>query len=173
MDEISCKLLEKDYLVECLDFSQYEKYETLIFDIYKNLYEDSSISYEGVQVKMKHYPPDYGVKTGFYHMICENYDHTGNEDDRKPNFRRCERIKWAKAFIEWCSCNCDKIWIWENERHGKKNILIYCPEQNYLVVLAKRNGYYLLTTAYVVEYHNAKKDLIKEYENYKTNNASL
>lgn len=121
---------------------------------------------------MKHYPPDLGIKTGFYHMICENYDHTGNEEDRKPNFHRCERIQWARQFIEWCSQNCTEIWIWENERHNKRNVLLYCPEQNYLVVLAKRKGYFLLTTAYEVEYPNAKRDLIKEYNAYKTNNAS-
>lgn len=167
-----CKLDDNEYIIECKDYSRYNEYEDKLFEIYRNLYEKGGLYYSGNEVKMKHYPPDYGIKTGFYHMICENYNHTDDENDRKPNFRRCERIMWAKQFIEWCSQNCEKIWIWENERHNKKNVLIYCPEQNYLVVLAKRKGYYMLTTAYVVEYSNARRDLIKEYNNYKTNNAS-
>ena len=167
-----CKIDNSQYLVECDDLSKYKEYEDKLFDIYRKIYEEGQLKYHDIEVRMKHYPPDYGVKTGFYHMICENYNHTGNEDDRKPNFHRCKRIKWAKQFIEWCSQNCDKIWIWENERHNKKNILIYCPEKEYLAVLAKRNGYYLLTTAYVVEYANARKDLEKEYNAYKTNDAS-
>ena len=169
----TCRLLDDQFLIECKDYSKYAEYENRIFEIYNKLYELGTIKYLNVLVRMKHYPPDYGVRTGFYHMICENYDHTGDEKDRKPNFRRCERIKWAKEFIEWCSSNCDKIWVWENERHNKKNVLIYCPEENYLVVLAKRKNYYLLTTAYVVEHAHARHDLIKEYNAYKTNNASL
>lgn len=168
-----CKLENSEYFIECEDYARYKEYEDKLFEIYRNLYEEGELSYFGNEVKMKHYPPDYGIKTGFYHMICENYNHTDDENDRKPNFRRCERIMWAKQFIEWCSHNCEKIWIWENERHNKKNVLIYCHEQNYLVVLAKRNGYYLLTTAYVVEYSNARRDLVNEYNRYITNNASL
>ena len=167
-----CRLEDKTFLFECNDYSKYKEYEDCLFDIFKNLYEMGTLNYNGIEVKMKHYPPDYSEKTGFYHMICENYNHTGDENDRQPNFRRCERIKWPKEFIEWCSKSCSRIWIWENERHGKVNTLLYCPEQNYLVVLGKRNGYYLLTTAYVVEYDHAKRDLIKEYEAYKTNNTS-
>ncbi|HBZ02646.1 MAG TPA: hypothetical protein DEO83_02385 [Lachnospiraceae bacterium] len=171
MQDNYCKLNKTEYFTECVDYSHYAEYEDSLFNIYKCLYESNSLTYEGKEVKMKHYPPDYGERTGFYHMICENYNHTGDENDRNPNFRRCERIKWPKEFIEWCSNSCDRIWIWENERHNKKNILMYCQDQNYLVVLAKRNGYYLLTTAYVVQYENARRDLIREYKKYKTNNA--
>ena len=172
METNNCRLNGEDYIFKCYNLADYAEYERSIFEIFKSLYENGEIKYNGLEVRMKHYPPDYGETTGFYHMICENYNHTGDESDRMPNLQRCERIKWPKEMIEWCATNCNSIWVWENERHKKKNVLIYCPEENYLVVLAKRNEYYLLTTAYVVEYENAKRDLIKEYNAYKTNNAS-
>lgn len=168
---MQCKLGGDESLLICEDYSKYHKYEDKLFEIYREIYENAILYYLGVRVKMKHYPPDYGEKTGFYHLICENYDHTKDENDRKPNFDRCERIKWAREIIEWCSENCERIWVWENERHNKKNVLLYCPDNNYLVVLAKRKDYYLLTTAYVVKYPNARRDLIREYKKYKTNNA--
>ncbi len=167
-----CKLLKDEYILPCDDYSQYKEYEDCVYAWFSSLYENGRITYDGKEVKMKHYPPSYDARSGFYHIICENYSHTGNEEDRKPNFERCKRIKWPKEIIEWCSNNCEKVWIWENERHNKKNLLIYCPENDYLVVLGKRNNYYLLTTAYVVEYEHSKRTLIKEYNKAKTNNAS-
>lgn len=104
MVNINCKLEGKEFCLRCDELSQYVEYEKKVFELFKELYESGSIKYKGQNVKMKHYPPDYGELTGFYHMICENYNHTGNESDRKPNLRRCERIKWPKEIIEWCSC---------------------------------------------------------------------
>ncbi len=166
MNKISCRLQDKDALIECENLGDYLQYESDLYAVFLELYEKGTILFRDKPVKMKHYPPDYGVRTGFYHMICENYQHTGNEDDRKPNFRRCERIKWAVEIIEKCSQSCSNIMIWENERHGKKNVLLFCPELDYLVVLGKRNSYFLLTTAYPVGYPNKRNELIKEYNSF-------
>lgn len=162
MDNMNCKL----QLRICENLEKYSVYEDMLYQIFLLLYEKGTLHYKENLVHMKHYPPDYGPKTGFYHMICENYQHTGNEEDRKPNLRRCERLEWAKQFIEKCSQSCEKLMVWENQRHGKKNILLFCPDLNYLVVLSKRRDYYLLTTAYPVDYPNKRKDLIKEYNAY-------
>lgn len=166
MDENGCKLQKENSLRVCNDFGEYAQYEEKLYKIFLNLYEHNSLVYAGKSVCMKHYPPDYGEKTGFYHMICEDYQHTKNEEDRKPNIRRCERIEWAKELIEGCPHLCDKIMIWENERHGKRNILLFCPDLDYLVVLGKRKDYFLLTTAYPVDYPNRRNDLISEYSTY-------
>lgn len=166
MEETQCILDNQAFFMECNDLTNYQQYEDGLFQIFMQLYESNTIVYKGQQVRMKHYPPDFGEKTGFYHLTCENYQHTDSEADRVPSLRRCERIKWPKELIENCSENCSKILIWENIRHGKTNIILFCPELDYVVVLAKRNGYLLLTTAYPIDYENRKRDLIKEYNNY-------
>lgn len=166
MENITCRLCSKDTLVLCEDFSEYTSYEDRLYLIFKEYYEKNNLFYKGIPVRMKHYPPDYIPKTGFYHLICENYQHTGNESDRSPNLSRCSRIKWPKTIIEYCSQNCLSLYIWENERKGKRNILLYCPEIDYLVVLGKRRDYLLLITAYPIEYENKRKDLLKEYTDY-------
>lgn len=165
----NCLLKENNQILECTDFTKYNEYENKLYEIFLNLYEQNGMFYKNIPVKMKHYPPDYGEKSGFYHLICENYQHTGDESDRKPNLKRCERIKWPIKIINNCSETCNNLLIWENERHGKQNILLFCPELDYLVVLSKRNDYVLLTTAYPVEYSHRKNKLIKEYKEYHKN----
>jgi hypothetical protein len=166
MSEIKCRLKEEKEILKCENLADYVQYENTLYKIFTELYEQEKLFYKEQPVRMKHYPPDYDIKTGFYHMICENYQHTGNEKDRKPNMRRCERIKWPTEIIGNCSKICEKIMIWENERHGKRNVLLFCPELDYLIVLSKRKNYFLLTTAYPVEYSNRRNDLIKEYTEY-------
>lgn len=166
MGKQNCQLQEESALIVCENFSEYSQYENKLYQIFLKLYEQGTLEFKSKMVRMKHYPPDYGPRTGFYHMICENYQHTGNEDDRRPNLRRCERLEWPTELIENCVLSCGKIMVWENERHGKRNVLLFCPQLDYLVVLGKREGYYLLTTAYPVEYPNRRNDLIKEYQAY-------
>ena len=161
-----CVLSSEDTLVKCEDLNEYPYYEERLYQIFSECYEEGKLYYKDIPVKMKHYPPDYIPKTGFYHLICENYQHTGNEDDRSPNLSRCARIRWPKAIIQDCAQNCLSLYIWENERRGKQNILLYCPEVDYVVVLGKRANYLLLITAYPVEYENKRRDLLKEYTDY-------
>lgn len=153
--------------IECNDISKFSEYENKLFDIFKNLYLETELSYMELKVKMKHYPPDYGIKSSFYHLIYENYSDSNKNEDRLPSLDRCKRLPWIKEIIDKCSTEpCDKILIWENQRHGTKNILLYCSELEYLVVLSKRSTYYLLTTAYPVDKPHRKESLLKEYYQY-------
>jgi hypothetical protein len=157
---------------ECEDLSEFKKYEDKIFNKFLRLYENNAITFHGKSVAMKHYPPEYDKRSGFYHMVCENYEDTGNELDRSPNLRRYERITWAEQLINKCSdTSCEELCIWRNIRRGKKNILIYCTSIDYLVVLGVRNNYFLLITAYPIEKGHTRRRLLKEYNNYKANNA--
>lgn len=151
----------------CENLAEYVAYEEGLYSVFEREYKYLP-QYEGFNVAMKHFPPTYDEKSGFYHLICENYQHTGNEEDRKPNFDRAEKILWSKFILKECVPRlCSDIKVWENTRHGKENILIFCTNVDYLIVLSKRRDYLLLTTAYPVEHKNRKKDLLKEYEAYK------
>ena len=161
-----CVLKGNDNLLLCHDLSHFADYEDQLFQIFLSVYEHGRINYHKIPVHMKHYPPDYGERSGFYHLICENYQHTGMEEDRSPNLRRCERLKWPQKIIEHCAGACPELLIWENERRGKVNILLFCPELDYIVVLGKRNNYLLLVTAYPVDYPNRRRNLLAEYNQY-------
>ena len=163
----ACFLNQEESLLVCHDLNDFKSYEDQLYEIFMDIYEAGTIMYNGTPVKMKHFPPDYGERSGFYHLTCENYEHTGREEDRSPDLRRCERLKWPQEVIENCAVNCSDLLVWENSRYGKQNILLFCPQLDYLVVLGKRNGYLLLTTAYPVRYRNRRENLLCEYERYK------
>lgn len=163
----SCILNEENSILVCEDFGHFKEYEDGLFEIFLSKYENGAIVYNGLPVRMKHYPPNYGPRSGFYHLICENYDHTQNEEDRVPNPRRCERLKWPETIIMSCGSQCPELLVWENKRHGKENIVLFCPELDYVVILSKRKNYLLLTTAYPVEYNNRRNNLLEEYNKYK------
>lgn len=166
-----CTISEE--LLECDDFDKFGLYEEEVYNIFLELYEKGELIFRNIRITMKHYPPDYNERSGFYHLTCENYDQTGNEEDRIPNLDRYKKIKWAKQLISYCDENgCVNFLVWENERKGKPNILLYCKDIDYLVVLGKRKDYLMLVTAYPIQYDNKRDKLMKEYAAYKANNAS-
>ena len=71
------------------------------------------------------------------------------EDDRLPDLRRCERIRWVRWVIENAVEHAE-IDIWQNTRKTEVNTLLWFREE-YLVVLGQRQGYWLLRTAYCTE----------------------
>lgn len=162
-----CLLQQEESLLKCANLARFNEYENYLYEIFVSIYEANSLYYKKTPVIMKHYPPDYGERSGFYHLTCENYGKTGNEEDRSPNLRRCERLKWPQQIITKCTEDCFELLVWENERRGKTQILLFCPKLDYVVVLGKRNNYLLLITAYPVDYPNRRKDLLREYNQYK------
>jgi len=161
-------------LLECHDLGSYAEYEDNLFNLFIETYVENPLSFQELTIKLKRYPPGYDVRSCFYHIICENY-FGGNEDDRKPNLRRCERILHPEHIIEMSDADkCTEVIYWENTRKGKDNIVFYCTNIRYLVVLGKRNNYLLLVTAYPITEDHRHKKLLSEYEDYisqKANNA--
>ena len=89
---------------------------------------------------------------GFWHLISEAPEQDNrNEDDRIPDLRRCERVRW----VAWCIQNAGTpgfSW-WENDRKGQTHVVIWAEEHDYAVMLGMRNTaegvrFYLLKTAY-------------------------
>ena len=56
--------------------------------------------------------------------------------------------------------------VWENTRGTKTNILIMHPDESYIVILRKGNGYLLPWTAYLIEHDWRKQKFLREYEAY-------
>jgi hypothetical protein len=118
-----------------------------------------SLQFEGVPLSLRRHPLVRGKEASFWHLIS-----TGDiEEERLLDFDRCERIAWAKAILD--NANNSAVKRWENTRGNNINICLWLEEENYMVVLGKRNGYLLLLTAYCVEDYRRNK-LNREYEEY-------
>lgn len=133
-------------------------YLDALYVLFKHDFIDSKPVYNGVTLALKRHPVILNKEATFWHIISEG----GSEAERVPDMRRCERIRWPRPVIEYSVDS--KIKIWTNERRGEKRICLWLEDADYLVILAERNGYILLWTAYMVELEHTKRKLRKEYE---------
>jgi len=154
--------MEKLTIPDLITLDQYEgdfeKYNTAVYNIYMTDFMDDKPFFNSKRVKTKAHPLQDKKEYTYYHLT-----HDGNdESDRKPNMRRMERIRFPKPFIK--NSNHSDIKVWRNKRCGDKRILLYHQEEKYLVILAERNNYVLLWTAYLVERDHSERKLLKEYK---------
>lgn len=139
----------------------WEKHLNLLFSYFKKDFIDSKPEFRGLNVLLKKFPDQTDAfHPTFWHIISDGEI----EEERSVNISRCERIRWPRPIIE--HENEPNILVWENERRGDMSVCIYFEEVEYIVILGERNGYFVFTTAYLVNYKNTKKKLLKEYNEY-------
>ncbi len=152
---------------ELLLFSDYEgdwnRYETALAEIFMREIARGGLTLDGCRVQCRRIPETAGRWAAFWHLIQEGKI----EDERTPDLRRCERVRWVKWVIENANCN-PEISRWENVRKTEMNILLWYKEE-YLVILAKRSDYLLLKTAYCTEQAGRIASLRKERDEFLRN----
>jgi hypothetical protein len=144
----------------------WERYVEVLYKYFRQDFIDDKPSFRGTKLALKRYPMDQGKEATFWHLISEG----NNEEDRLPDLRRCERIRWPRPIVEHSDSS--GIKVWENKRRRETRICIWFEAVEYLVVLAVRRGYILLWTAYPVIRSHRKRKLQKEYEEHKKANAA-
>ena len=135
----------------------WDAYLEAIYGVFKKDFIDSRPHYDGRRVGIKRFPMDRGKEATFWHLISEGTV----ELDRIPDLRRCERISWPRPMIE--IKNPEGIKIWKNTSRGGTRVVIALEDFSYIVVLAERNDYLLLWTAYFVEKEHRRRKLQKDY----------
>lgn len=95
----------------------------------------------------------------FWHLITKNPEQFKIEEDRLPDFRRSERIKWIPHILN--NYMDTQLCCWESQRGSNINIILWLKKERYMIVLSKRKNYYLLKTAYV---HSKGKTITNEKE---------
>ena len=93
-------------------------------------------------VRCRRNPETEGRWAAFWHLVQEGR----SENERYPDIRRCERLRWIRWIIENAAGN-SRIDEWQNMRGTERNTLLWYREE-YLVVLAERSDYWLLKSAY-------------------------
>jgi hypothetical protein len=154
------------WLPELVTLDEYgghwEEYLNALYGIFLNDFVRAATFYKNEEIKTKRHPEINGQSATFWHIISEGQVET----ERTPNLRRCERIAWPKPILEHIEEPIIREWI--EEQRGEQRIHIWLESEGYLVVLAKRNGYILLWTAYFVEEEHYKRKLMRRWEQYKS-----
>lgn len=153
------------WLPDLVLFSEYhgdwDVYVDALYQYFRTDFVESRPRYQGKKVVLPHQPRILEKEATFWHLISEGEV----EEERIPDLRRCERIRWPKPIIE----NADKeacIKVWENTRKKGKRVCLWFENAEYLVILAIRKGYFMLITAYLVEQPHRKRKLQNEYARY-------
>lgn len=127
----------------------WKAYETDLYAIFLAEIAQGGLMFRGDRVSCRRLPETEGKWAAFWHLIQQG----PVEDDRLPDMRRCERLRWIKYVIEAWNTDGDIQW-WENKRKSETSVLLWYHEE-YLVILARRDGYWLLKSAY--ETHQAHR----------------
>lgn len=142
-------------------------YEDLIYEAFLDCVVRRRLSFKGWPVNAQYRPETRGKGFSFWHLISEAPDPSNrNEDDRLPDLRRCERIRWIAWAIESVNAEADGFFWWENFRGRNTHVVIWAEDYDFAVVLAKRGGYYVLKTAYCDIKPNRRRTFERERDDF-------
>ena len=142
----------------------WQAYEAALFGIFLAEIARGGMVFGGIPVNCRRLPETAGKWASFWHLVQEGRV----EDDRLPDLRRCERIRWVRWVIENAGADAG-VDIWQNTRGVEVNTLLWFREE-YLVVLGQRQGYWLLRTAYCTEKSGRIRQLRKERDAFRRAN---
>ncbi len=169
-------------LVIANNLADWQPYQEMLYGIFREDFVDSRPVYKGKPVQIRKYPLDDGKEKAFWHLTTVDY-HDGK--DRQPDIRRCERMKWVRAFIEHSDCNrsecldCEGMLVWISHKHGnskhgsnKPRVQILLEDEKYMVVLEPRDNYVLLITAFYLDRPHSLNKVMRDYERAKAEGAA-
>ena len=136
-------------------------YETELHRIFIAEIARGGLTFRGVRVNCRRLPEAAGRWASFWHLVQEGRV----EDNRTPDLRRCERIRWVRWVIQNAPAYAE-IDEWQNTRGTGVNTLLWFREE-YLVVLARRQEYWLLRTAYCTEKSGRIGQLQRERDDFR------
>src|SRR5437763_9746237 len=97
--------------------------------IYQFFCEDFVISrptFQGKRFGLKKHPMLKDKEATFWHIISEGKV----EDNRIPDLRRCERIRWPRAIIE--AAQSEHYKCWRNKRKEEERVLLALEDFSYV-----------------------------------------
>jgi hypothetical protein len=136
----------------------WDRYLGATYEIYRQDFEVSRPTFEGRPLAAKRHPISRGKEATFWHIVSSG----PIEEERLPDLRRFERIRWPRAIIDHASE--PAVLVWETLRRRDRRVCLWLESTDYLVVLARRSGYDLLWTAYPVDRDHTRRKLRKDYE---------
>jgi hypothetical protein len=142
----------------------WEDYANKVYAVFETDFITNPASFRGSRIGLRLMPVFKEKPAAFWHLIQEGRV----EEDRTPDLRRCERIAWIRAIID--NVTDPAVRVWENERLGdggtRQSVLLWLHEEDFLIVLGKRSGYYLLVTAYPITHSHKRRKLQQEYDDF-------
>lgn len=164
---MSCKWLPE--LMPCTNWAEFSSYEETIYQVFSSDFITTQPEFEKKPVNIRRQPLVGNREQAFFHVTSKEYT---TQTERCPDPKRCERIRWIRAFIENYACDpancegCSGIKVWAEPFKMYTRVHILSEEENYMVIVERRETYNLLITAYYFDYPHALEKQLKKYEAY-------
>lgn len=104
-----------------------------------------------------------------YNLQHETFEHltTKGSNDRLYNQKRCERMVWIRDILSGVCKDCETYRVFKDRTwKGKPNCsryIIWCKEEDYVIILEERQRIVMLITAYCIIYQNKRNDLERKW----------
>lgn len=171
MLNLTCHWLPE--LILYSDYNDWFKYEDFIYGVFRKDFIDSRPNYIKHPVRIRYHPMVCGKEQAFFHITSTDLTKDCiDPNDRIPDFRRCERVGWPRKIIENHDCadvclGCSKVKIWKKPYKMYHRVHLLMEDFKYMLVLEERESYYLLVTAFYLEYEHTIRKKLQEFEKYK------
>jgi hypothetical protein len=131
-----------------------EKSFDLMYDIFKQSFISSKACYRGYVVWFFPEKED-GRETIFWHLTTREDKESG---ERLPDFRRCERLPWARPMVD--NTNDPAVLAWDYEEGtGDIKTYIWLKDFDYLIIMKKyKNNQRRLITHFGLNFRISKKN---------------
>ncbi len=160
------------WLPDLILFTDYNgdwpSYERALYDVFVTCFitsESTAFSPKRLAVKKQPYPKNREL--GFWHLISEEQNRRRgappNEEERTPDMRRCERIRWPRPVIDKYQSDC--VVYWRTEERRQLFTLIALPDFSYALILREGENYMQLVTHYVT-WERRGQEFRAQYEEY-------
>lgn len=144
-------------LLRFADFGgDWSSYEDELNRVFMAEIARAGLVFRGAAVNCRRHDEVAGRWASYWHLVQEGRV----EENRTPDLRRCERLRWVPWLIQNAVAH-PEIDEWQNTRGTEVNTLLWFREE-YLVILGQRNGYWLLRSAYCTEKSGRIAQLRKE-----------
>ncbi len=153
-------------LIEFNHYGNWEDYLEAIHDQFLRDFASNPPTWPGKRLSLKRHPEYRGKSATFWHLTSEG----AIEEERPPDFRRCERIAWPRAIVAQFTGQKPKegdliVW-WKNKRGSEDRVILALPDFSYVVIIAERTDYVMVWTAYPVERLHRQRKLETEFKEF-------
>lgn len=148
-------------IIEMINFSCWNDFFEYVYEVFVNDFINSKPLFRGTTIGFKRYPEYQGRSSTFWHIISEG----AVENERTPCVKRCERITWPRPIID--NSEHQDLMVWIEKQKGEERLHILFEKGKYIVVLNKRNGYWLFWTAFYIDKTHQVQKYYKRYQRNK------
>jgi hypothetical protein len=123
----------------------WETYLETVYQEFLGLYVTNRLHCGKLRLAVRRQPEELGKYAGFWHLVSEGKV----EEDRLPDLRRSERIRWPRTLAQCVASH--GLYCWKQKRREGERVLIATPAFDYVAVFAVRPDHVLLVTAFPVD----------------------